>query len=134
MSGLPGLFSNKKPSFIPEASIQEQDAFLAKGKYFLCEAMNCRMQETSCLKNQQIAVAGTAPGQKVITRNFCVNCKRGRQIAKKHGKKPIALQEKKDRTYIKCGSKYSPFYKNSMCPQCASESSRMKREILEAWS
>lgn len=128
MSGQPGLFTNRiKLSFIPEASIQEQNAFLSQPGFFTCEIQNCRMKESSCIKNQQISRERTKAGERELHRDFCIGCKQGAKIAKKH---KITLKEKEPHRCPQCGKAVS--HKVMASYTCMDCRVKLNRERLEA--
>ena len=128
MSGMPGLFTNRtKPSFIPESSIQEQNAFLSQPGYFKCEIQQCRMKESSCIKNQQISRERTKAGQRELYREFCIGCKQGAKIAKKH---KVTLKEKEPYRCPQCGKAVS--HKVMCSYTCMECRIRLNGERLEA--
>lgn len=131
MSGQPGLFTNRiKLSFIPEATIQEQDAFLSQPGFFTCEIQSCRMKESSCIKNQQISRENTRPGSRELHRDFCIGCKQGAKIAKKY---KITLKEKEPHKCPRCGKVVEEKINTSYtCMDCRVKLNRERLEALEA--
>ena len=131
MSGLPGVFTNRiKPSFIPESTIQEQNAFLSQKGFFTCEIQSCKMTEAACLKNQKISREKTMPGSRELYREFCIGCKQGAKIAKKH---KVTLKEKEPHRCPRCGKAVSQKVTNSYtCMDCRVKLNRERLEALEA--
>lgn len=130
MSGQPGLFTNRiKLSFIPKATIQEQDAFLSQPGFFTCEIQQCRMKESSCIKNQQISRERTKAGERELHRDFCIGCKQGAKIAKKY---KITLKEKEPHRCPRCGKVVSQKVLTSYtCMDCRVELNRERLIDLE---
>ena len=131
MSGMPGLFTNRiKLSFIPESSIQEQEAFLSQPGYFKCEIQQCRMKESSCIKNQKISRERTKAGERELYRDFCIGCKQGAVIAKKH---KVTLKAKEPHRCPRCGKAVSQKVTNSYtCMDCRVKLNRERLEDLKA--
>ena len=131
MSGQPGFFTNRiKLSFIPEASIREQEAFLSQPGFFTCEIQNCRMKESSCIKNQQISRERTKAGERELHRDFCIGCKQGAVIAKKH---KVTLKAKEQHKCPRCGKAVSQKDLTSYtCMDCRVKLNRERLEALEA--
>ena len=131
MSGMPGVFTNRiKPSFIPESTIQEQNAFLSQPGFFTCEIQSCRMKESSCIKNQQISRERTKAGSRELYRDFCIGCKQGAKIAKKH---KVTLKDKEPHKCPQCGKVVSHKVLTSYtCMDCRVRLNRERLEALEA--
>ena len=132
MSGLPyGTFRKPDPAaFIPEASIQEQEAFLSQKGFFTCELQQCRMKESSCIKNQQISREITKPGNRELYRDFCIGCKQGAAIAKKHN---VTLKAKEPHRCTRCGKVMTQKVMTSWtCTDCRVKLNRERLEALEA--
>lgn len=131
MSGLPVIFTNRiKISFVPESTKEEQEDFLAKADYFLCEIQKCKMREVSCIKNQKISRQKTRAGERELYRDFCIGCKQGINIARKH---KVALKEKEPHKCPRCGKVVEEkIYTSYTCMDCRTELNNERVAALRA--